>query len=235
MSEYPINVCMIPPIIQSNTPITLLGGAPLETKHLAEALALAPLLVAADGGGGKALAAGYTPKAVIGDMDSLSDADRARLDPATVFEIREQESTDFHKALRHIAAPLVLAVGFTGARLDHELSVYNVLVRQPAGSVLVLGEADLCFHAPRRLSLDLPLGTRVSLFPMAPVSGRSHGLRWPIDGLTFAPDGRAGTSNESVSAPVGWELEGPGMLAILPRGCLTLVVRALLASGSRAG
>jgi len=30
---------------------------------------------------------------------------------------------------------------------------------------------------------------------MAAVQGRSGGLRWPIDGLPFAPDGRIGTSN----------------------------------------
>ena len=169
------------------------------------------------------------PRAVIGDMDSLPAAARARLDPATVLEIAEQASTDFDKALRNIAAPLVLAVGFTGARLDHELAAYNVLVRRPAGSVVVLGSDDLCFHAPLRMRLDLPPGTRLSLFPLAPVTGTASGLLWPVAGLDFAPDGRIGTSNQ-VTGPVDWDFSGPGMLAILPRARLRQVVRALLAA-----
>lgn len=234
MSEYLINIPMSVAFVQSDGPVTLLGGAPLETILLRRALALAPVLVAADGGAGRALKAGLTPAAVIGDLDSLDPADRARLDPATVHEVAEQETTDFQKALDGIDAPLVLAVGFTGARLDHELAAYNALVRQPAGRVVVLGEDDLCFHAPRDFAVDLAPGTRVSLFPLAPVTGRSEGLEWPLDGLRFAPDGRVGTSNRAAAGRVAWRLDGPGMLAILPRDCLNSVARALLAAGSGA-
>ncbi|MDF0599960.1 thiamine diphosphokinase [Psychromarinibacter sp. C21-152] len=212
--------------VQSQAPVTLLGGAPVETKRLREALALAPVLVAADSGADRALAVGLTPRAVIGDLDSVTDETRSRLDPATVCEIAEQDSTDFHKALSNIEAPLVLALGFTGARTDHELAAFNVLARRPGGAVIVLGAEDLAFHAPPQVALDLPVGTRVSLFPMAPVTGESTGLRWPIAGLDFAPDGRVGTSNES-TGPVRLSFHGPGMLVILPRAHLTPAVRAL--------
>ena len=49
---------------------------------------------------------------------------------------------------------------------------------------------DVCV-APE---IDLPLdaGTRVSLYPMAPVQVRSTGLYWSTDGLSFAPDGQIG-------------------------------------------
>jgi len=228
MSEYPINIPMCAAIVQSQAPVTLLGGAPLETILLEESLRWAPRLVAADGGAGRALAAGHVPEAVIGDMDSLTPADRARLDPATILRVEEQDSTDFHKALMRIAAPLVLAVGFTGARLDHELAVYNVLARLAPGRALVIGGEDICCHAPMRFAVDLPVGTRVSLFPMAPVTGRSRGLRWPLDGIPFAPDGRVATSNRAAAGRVSWDLDRPGMLAIFPRACLNRVVPALL-------
>ncbi|WP_371742194.1 thiamine diphosphokinase [Pseudoruegeria sp. HB172150] len=207
--------------------VTLLGGAPVDSARLRESLDMAPLLIAADGGAMRALEEGLVPAAVIGDMDSLPPEARTRLDPETICEIAEQNSTDFDKALRNIEAPLVIAVGFTGARLDHELAVYAVMARRKA-RVVVLGSDDVCFHAPRSLRLDLPVGSRVSLFPMAPVTGRSEGLRWPIEGLHFAPNGRVGTSNEAVETEVTLEFDGDGMLVILPRSELSSVVRALL-------
>lgn len=213
--------------VQSRSPVTLLGGAPIETNDLAEALALAPTLVAADGGADQALAAGHVPDAVIGDMDSLSPEARAQLAPETLLEIAEQDTTDFEKALCSMDAPLVLAVGFTGARTDHELATFSQLVRSPAGHVIVLGHEDIVFHAPPALVLDVPPGTRVSLFPMRPVTGTSEGLRWPIEGLYFAPDTRIGTSNIA-AGPVHLAFDGPGMLVILPRAMLTRAVRALL-------
>jgi thiamine pyrophosphokinase len=71
------------------------------------------------------------------------------------------------------------------------------------------------------------VGTRVSLFPMRPVRCRSDGLKWPLDGIDFAPDGMVGTSNEA-TAPVQLEAEAPGMLLILPKAHLGLLVSQLL-------
>jgi thiamine pyrophosphokinase len=123
----------------------------------------------------------------------------------------------------------VLAVGFTGARLDHELAVFHSLVARPGHSCIVLGERDIVFHAPPRLRMDLAAGTRVSLFPMAAVTGRSSGLRWPIDGLAFHPAKRIGTSNEATGG--GRDRDGrPGLLVILPRSELDAAVAALAQS-----
>ena len=58
------------------------------------------------------------------------------------------------------------------------------------------------------------------------MTGRSQGLRWPIDGLDFAPSGRIGTSNE-VTGPVVLVFDGPGMLVITPREALEQVSAAL--------
>jgi thiamine pyrophosphokinase len=80
-------------------------------------------------------------------------------------------------------------------------------------------------HLPPRLAIDLPPGTRVSLFPMAPVTGRSEGLRWPIAGIPFAPAGRIGTSNEA-TGPVRLAMDGPGMIAVLPARALDALLAA---------
>lgn len=194
---------------------------------LERALALAPRLVAADGGADAALAAGHLPEFVIGDLDSISPAARARLGAERLHRIAEQETTDFDKALRSITAPFVLAVGFTGARLDHLLGVVNVMARHPDRCCVVLGAGELCFVVPRRLRLHLPVGMRFSLFPMAPVEGRSTGLRWPLDGHRFAPDAMTATSNEVAATEVALTLSAPAMLGIVPEAVLEAVLAGL--------
>jgi thiamine pyrophosphokinase len=71
------------------------------------------------------------------------------------------------------------------------------------------------------------VGTRVSLFPMAAVTGRSSGLRWSIDGLAFHPAKRIGTSNEATRGEIRIETDGPGLLVILPRSELDEAAAAL--------
>ncbi len=221
-----MNDGMTQQIVQFATPVTLIGGGALGVDDLETALALAPDLIAADGGAAAALAAGHMPEAVIGDFDSLSRADSGRIPPGRLFPIREQDSTDFDKAMRSISAPLVLAVGFLGARVDHQLAAFNVLARYPERPCILLGPRELVFHTPPRLALDLVPGSIVSLFPMRAVTGRSHGLEWPIDGLELAPDGRVGTSNRALGV-VQIEADGPGLLTIVPRTALGAVTRAL--------
>jgi thiamine pyrophosphokinase len=212
-------------IFQSDAPVTLVGGGPVGAGLLRRTQQLAPGLVAADGGARACLGAGLMPDAVIGDFDSLKAADRAAIPPGRLHHLPEQETTDFDKALRSIRAPLVLALGFTGARMDHGLAVMNTLVRRTE-CCIVIGPRDVAFHLARPVTLGTRAGDRVSLFPMARVSGRSQGLRWPIDGLELAPDGMTGTSNRA-TGPVTVAPDGPGLLMILPRARLPAAIAAL--------
>lgn len=214
-------------IVDSAEGLTLLGGGELGPRDLTEALTLAPDLVAADSGAAAALARGLTPRAVIGDMDSLSRADQARLGPGLLHRIEEQDSTDFDKVLARVAAPFAIGVGFLGLRSDHQLANFNTLVRARAMPVLLAGVHDVVLPAPPELEMPLAPGTRVSLFPLARVTGRSEGLHWPIDGLAFAPDAVHGTSNRMAAAKLHLAFDAPGMLVILPRAALTPAVAAL--------
>ena len=210
-------------IVESETGVTLAGGAPFSAGALARARRFAPVLVAADSGADRLLRLGAEPQAVIGDLDSISAAARARLE-RRLFRIDEQLTTDFDKALRSIQAPFVLGLGFAGARADHGLAVLNTLVRHPDRRCFILSGSDVTFLAPADLTLNLPIGTRLSLFPMGPVSGQSEGLRWPINGLNFAPDGMIGTSNEVCAGQVRLRFDGSAMLVILPARSLAAVL-----------
>ena len=146
-------------IVQSQGGVTLAGGAAFTQGLLKKALALAPVMVAADSGADRLLALGHEPEAVIGDFDSISDQARECL-AGRLHEIAEQETTDFDKALRSVAAPFVLGVGFDGARLDHGLAALNGLVRHPDRLCILLGAKDLVCLAPMEIEMRLrqPVG-----------------------------------------------------------------------------
>jgi thiamine pyrophosphokinase len=218
------------PIVQTMQGITLAGGGPFTRRDLNLCMARAPVPVAADGGADALLRHGVMPEAVIGDFDSVSETARAEIPLSRQHPVAEQLTTDFDKALRSIASPFVLALGFAGARLDHGLAAMNTLVQRRAARCILIGPKDLAFAAPERLTLEAVPGEALSLFPMAPVAGRSEGLEWPIDGIDFTPDGMIGTSNRVVARQVVLEFDAPGMLVILPRRRLDAAIRALLSA-----
>ena len=218
-------------IVHDSRPITLVGGGKVKKSLLEAAIVHAPQMVAADGAADTVLALGWMPDAVIGDFDSLSAAGQAAIPFTRLHPIDEQDSTDFEKCLARVRAPLVLAVGFLGARLDHQLAALTAITAC-SRPVVLLGAEDIAFALPPEISLALPPDSRFSLYPLAPVTGRSKGLEWPIDGLTFTPAGRIGTSNR-VTGPVHLQMDAPGMVAITPPEALDAVIAALTAAPAR--
>ncbi|WP_245999138.1 thiamine diphosphokinase [Paracoccus methylarcula] len=205
--------------------MTVVGGGAIRPVELMTALSLAPTMVAADGGADRALSLGQAPDWVIGDLDSISSAAREIIPAERIVHVAEQDSTDFSKCLTRIASPFVLAVGFSGLRLDHTLAVLTALVNIRRPPAIMLNSEDIVLVAPPRLTLPLMPGTRVSLYPMGPARGVSTGLEWPIEGIDFAPGMRVGTSNRATGL-VTLRLEGQ-MLLILPRETLMTVLTAL--------
>lgn len=219
-------------VFQTRRGVTLVGGGAVDPWLLRLALSHAPDLAAADGGADRVLALGHTPRAVIGDLDSISATARAALPTGALHRITDQATTDFDKALRALAAPFVIALGFTGARLDHTLAAFNTLARHPGRGCILIAGGDLCFLAPSRLRLALAPGTRLSLFPFSAVRARSTGLEWPLAGIDFAPWGMTGISNR-VTAPVAeMVIERGRMLVILPLDTLGTAISALARPGA---
>jgi len=212
--------------LRCETPVTLVGGGPVTAQDLAAALKFAPLLIGADGGANEAKALGYEAAHVIGDMDSV---DLQTLGAATkLHPIAEQMSTDLDKCLYSTAAPFYIGLGFLGGRLDHELAALHAMVRAKDQKLVLVGETDLCFLAPETLVLDLPTGTRLSLFPMGSVTATSKGIRYPLDDYLFDPAAMIGTSN-TVTGPVQMQFDARLMLVILPKAYLNAVITQVFA------
>lgn len=214
-------------IVSSAEPITLLGGARFAQAQLFQALGVAPELVCADGGADAAFEYGLKPRAVMGDLDSISPAAREGFEHV-LHLITEQDSTDLQKCLRNISAPFVIGLGFLGDRFDHSLAALFALTEATIPVVLISAQ-DVLFISPKHLSLDLEPGTRMSLMPVGRPVVSSTGLRWELKDKRMALDQFIGSSNETIARKV--EIETSAALAvILPLHCLHASLAGLLAA-----
>lgn len=210
--------------------LTLVGGGPFTPADLAEARALAPVLVAADQAADRLDAMGEMPALVVGDMDSIRDVTAWRERDVPVLHLAEQETTDFEKCLYATEAPLYVGVGFAGGRVDHSLAVLHAMLRMAEKRVLLLGESEAVALVPAevRLAVELTPGSRVSLFPLAEATGtHSVGLRWPVAGLTLRAGHQIGTSNIADAARVEIAFDRPGTVLTVERPALASLAAAL--------
>ena len=210
-------------IVADASKMTLLGGGSVDFSDLSRALRIAPLLICADSGGNQALFHGFSPDFVIGDMDS-ADLEELHKKDIEYLRIEDQNSTDFEKCINNTRVQTILAVGFLGGRLDHELAALNALAKAPGRLIILIGEEDICFLCPSRFALEMEVGDRFSVFPLSAATARSTGLEWPLDGLKFDPVGQTGTSNRVASSSVEIEAVSGDLICILPKAYLEKVI-----------
>ena len=218
-------------IVSHVRPICLVGGAQISDAAFSAAKGEADAFVAVDSGADFLLARDCVPAAVIGDLDSLSDAARHRFGDR-LCHIPEQSTTDFEKALTRVAAPWVVALGFTGGRLDHLLEVLGAMVRHPEPPVILLDENDASFIAqPGETVLDLGQGTRISVMPVRTCRAVTlAGVVWPFADQAMSLDSFTSPSNAALGGRVMVTTTDP-VLVTLPLAQLADALKA----ASRAG
>lgn len=191
------------PILAFDGPIAIVGGGAVDPGLLRSLAEHGVELVGADGGGDAIGDAGLVPAAIIGDLDSLGDR-AAWAERTQVIHIPEQVTTDFQKALYSTSAPVTLAVGMTGKRLDHTLAALSAVLQfAPERRLLVVDEVDVALAVVGAVAFEAAARERISIHPLLPISFvRSTGLYYPVDGLTLEPGGLLGTSNEGTGGRV---------------------------------
>jgi len=190
-------------LLQFNRPLAIVGGGTVDSALLHELAARQIALVGADGGGNTIGAAGLVPEAILGDLDSLED--RPGWEQRTrVIHIPEQITTDFQKALYSTSAPVTLALGMTGKRLDHTLAALGALLEVARHRrVILVDETDVALAVSGLFSFDAETRERISIHPLVPVTfKRTEGLYYPMNDLLLDPAGRLGTSNEGIGGRV---------------------------------
>ncbi len=185
------------------SPIVLVGGGDIDEQVFDTVCRRGYPLIGVDGGALYLTQRGVSPDLVIGDLDSLSPTQISDYQQTSdVLNIDEQQSTDFEKALYSLEAPLFIAFGFWGKRLDHSLTALHTLTKYRAEKrVLMVDTVDLFFIPQDEFAISAPPGTRVSIFPLRPVSFEgSSGLQYPLAGLHMETGAAIGVSNETTAS-----------------------------------
>lgn len=184
-------------------PMAIVGGGAVNPALLIELAGRGVALVGADGGADAIGDAGLLPAAIIGDLDSLANR-TAWEERTSVIHIPEQITTDFQKALYTTSAPVTLALGMTGKRLDHTLAALSaVLQYAPSRKLMLVDEVDVALAVVGSIRFEAGPRERVSIHPLLPIRfSHSSGLYYPMDGLLLEPGGLIGTSNEGTGGLV---------------------------------
>lgn len=141
-------------------------------------------VVCCDGGADHYIAQGYTPDAIIGDGDSLSEENRRRFADIIHYS-PDQETNDQTKAvkfllergIRHIAI-----VGATGKRDDHTLGNIALLAeyRRMGADVRSYTDYGVFIPCSGECEIECPKAAQVSIFNINASNLSSKGLRYPI-------------------------------------------------------
>jgi thiamine pyrophosphokinase len=161
-------------------------GESADVRSMAER---ADVVIAANGGYAKALAARVPVNMVVGDVDSLDDASLRTLAGSSV-EVRrypaDKDWTDLELAIDEAlkrSPGRITIVGALGSRIDHALTNVHLLERGLDAGVpieLESGAESVSLTGGRRELADARVGARVSLVPI------SESVRVSTAGLRFA-------------------------------------------------
>ena len=170
------------------------------------AVAHNPLIVAADGGARVAQFYGLFPQLVIGDMDSLSQAEQSEFESAGTILQRfppEKDETDLELALYHVIRKgirWIRIIGGIGDRFDQSLAnIYLMGLPELQGHdvQMVAGKQSIRLIYPGRHQIDGEPDDTISLIPIGGnVQGvRTENLKYPLRNETLRFGPARGVSN----------------------------------------
>ena len=130
---------------------------------------------------------------VVGDGDSLSEADKVALGSRWI-EVGEQDYNDLHKAMEYATKQFTIhnsqftVIGATGRREDHTIGNISYLItfadEHPGADIEMLTDyGRFVATTGRRTFASFPR-QQVSIFTMTPdMPINAIGLKWPLDGF----------------------------------------------------
>lgn len=188
----------------------------------------ADLVIAADGGANWLAAQGLVPDVLVGDMDSITDKVRDRIESEggrLVTASRAKDETDLELALLEAVAmdvQQITVLGALGGRIDHALANVQLLALTAlrGRDVRLYDGTSYLWLADSRTRVQGEPGDLVSLIPLGgDVRGvRTQGLAYPLRGETLFVGPARGISNVMTEVEATIELEGGTLLvAYTPR------------------
>ena len=208
--------------------VIVIGGAPPPHGVVAR-LPADRYVIAADSGLDHALALGLSVDALIGDLDSVSDAGRRhaeRSGMAIHHYPPDKDATDTELAIElaiSVGCDPVIGVTGGGERLDHALGALLAFASPDHARVCVEVHWDAqhiaVVHGPGRLELGtVAHGAIVSLIPVhgGAIDVSTTGLAYQLDHEALPAGTSRGISNVGIGAPATVSISLGTLLVISP-------------------
>ena len=165
-----------------------------------------PRVICADGGALHARALGFSPHAIIGDLDSLAAPQVAAFESAGAEIIQhppDKDETDLELALRYcqqIGATSIHILGALGGRVDQTIANIHLLMQaafRDLSIVVVDGDQTIRLLRPGGHEIVGQPGDTISLIPLgASAEGiTTEALQYPLRGETLRFGQARGISN----------------------------------------
>jgi thiamine pyrophosphokinase len=165
-------------------------------------------IIATDGAYKKLKKINFLPDVLIGDLDScghINDKNQMKVifDPC-------QKTSDFQKALKytknHGIYPFIIT-GLNGGNLDHIIGNINILSELKD---FILTDNKNCLAIllaeGQNKTFDIPINTRISIFPITSAKVNTEGLNWNLDNLDLFFGKTFSLSNFSVDRKVNFQV-----------------------------
>ncbi|MEK6221820.1 MAG: thiamine diphosphokinase [Chloroflexota bacterium] len=182
-------------------------------------------VIAVDGGARHCEALSLIPNVIIGDLDSLSDAEVLHWDNKNVEIIRhdpDKNDTDFELALLYAkdqAKDELIVFGASGRRLDQVLANFLLPAYEKLQGLNISFWVDgqTISLIKQAKEIQAPIGTTVSLIP---IGGRAtgvttQGLVWPLSDESLAFGATRGVSNQMAVETARIRLKSGFLLCIV--------------------
>ncbi len=195
----------------------VLGGQDVDDRLFKSWALASDILVAADAGADLALQHGHVPDAIVGDLDSVSEA--ALASGAEIYKFEDANTTDCDKLLAWIEAQGydgIDLIGVEGDRIDHVLATLGSCAKSRLKIRLVLREGLGHVLRPGFHRLKTSPGDRVSLLPISDSAGvtATH-VQWPFDQARLALGGFVSVSNIALGGELEVSLESGALLVVI--------------------
>jgi thiamine pyrophosphokinase len=165
--------------------------------------------VAADGGANLLQVLNLLPDAVVGDFDSLQPDVQKQLPETILFHVKEQDTNDADKAVRHcmkLGFTEINLLGADGGRQDQFLSSLEILFKySPSARLIIWTALERMEFILDTWEETLPPGTTLSLLPLfgGAQGVVSRGLKFQLNNHALLPGkSPSGVSNQVLFNPV---------------------------------
>lgn len=205
----------------------VLAGSDMPTPLLASWARSADLVLAADGGLDRLLAAGIAPHHMVGDMDSTQNEHKLEyLSEHTPFVLHrnaDQNTTDCDKLLalaKDLGARTVTLAGVEGDLLDHTLAALHSALKSKLHVRLALRRGVAwVLTGPNDVTVTTRPGRRVSVVPLGTVDDVDlEGAEWPLADARLDPRGLTSVSNRAAGPTIRLRIQSGDALLFVERG-----------------